>query len=104
MIVPVAIGAGVVVEGGEGAADGDAVGCGVAGDDVMGCAAGACVNATGGRAAGAGIRGGTVHGIAGATLSTRAVTNSVRRALALHRVLVGAPAAASPSVARAAGD
>ena len=33
--------------------------------------------------------GGTVHGIAGATLSTRAVTNAVRRSLALFEVLVG---------------
>ena len=32
--------------------------------------------------------GGTVHGIAGATLSTRAVTDCVRRALALYAVLV----------------
>jgi Na+-translocating ferredoxin:NAD+ oxidoreductase RnfG subunit len=39
---------------------------------------------------GPGLRvGGTVHGIAGATLSTRAVTDSVRRALALYAVLVG---------------
>jgi Na+-translocating ferredoxin:NAD+ oxidoreductase RnfG subunit len=45
--------------------------------------------------------GGSVHGIAGATLSTRAVTNSVRRALALHAVLVGSGGAAS--VARAEG-
>ncbi len=37
--------------------------------------------------------GGTVHGIAGATLSARAVTNGVRRALALYAVLVGSPAA-----------
>jgi hypothetical protein len=43
--------------------------------------------------------GGSVHGIAGATLSTRAVTNSVRRALALFAVLV-APGAAE-SVAHA---
>ena len=35
--------------------------------------------------------GGTVHGIAGATLSTRAVTNSVRRALALYEVFVAQP-------------
>jgi transcriptional regulator of nitric oxide reductase len=47
--------------------------------------------------------GGTVHGIAGATLSTRAVTNSVRRALALHEVLA-APAAAKANVAQAEGD
>ena len=46
--------------------------------------------------------GGTVHGIAGATLSTRAVTSSVRRSLATFEVLVGAPAAAA-SVARAEG-
>jgi len=39
--------------------------------------------------------GGTVHGIAGATLSTRAVTNGVRRALALYEVLVTPPAAAN---------
>jgi Na+-translocating ferredoxin:NAD+ oxidoreductase RnfG subunit len=39
--------------------------------------------------------GGTVHGIAGATLSTRAVTSSIRRSLALFQVLVpGAPAPA----------
>jgi Na+-translocating ferredoxin:NAD+ oxidoreductase RnfG subunit len=38
--------------------------------------------------------GGKVHGIAGATLSTRAVTNGVRRALALYEVLVGTPSAA----------
>jgi hypothetical protein len=47
--------------------------------------------------------GGAVHGIAGATLSTRAVTNSVRRALALYEVLA-APAAARASVARAEGS
>ena len=46
--------------------------------------------------------GGTVHGIAGATLSTRAVTNSVRRALALHAVLV-APSAAPPALRTAEG-
>jgi Na+-translocating ferredoxin:NAD+ oxidoreductase RnfG subunit len=45
--------------------------------------------------------GGAVHGIAGATLSTRAVTNSVRRALALYAVLV-APSTA-PEVAHAEG-
>ncbi|MBM4385240.1 MAG: FMN-binding protein [Deltaproteobacteria bacterium] len=44
--------------------------------------------------------GGSVHGIAGATLSTRAVTNSVRRSLALFSLLVPAPAA---SVAHAEG-
>jgi len=44
--------------------------------------------------------GGTVHGIAGATLSTRAVTDSVRRALALYAVLV-APSAATENVAHA---
>ena len=32
--------------------------------------------------------GGAIHGIAGSTLSARAVTGSVRRALALYRVLV----------------
>jgi Na+-translocating ferredoxin:NAD+ oxidoreductase RnfG subunit len=37
--------------------------------------------------------GGAVHGIAGATLSTRAVTNAVRRALALYEVLLAPPAA-----------
>ena len=37
--------------------------------------------------------GGAVHGIAGATLSTRAVTNSVRRALALFAELVPQPGA-----------
>lgn len=47
--------------------------------------------------------GGTVHGIAGATLSTRAVTNGVRRALALYEVLVPAPAPEGASFARAAG-
>jgi Na+-translocating ferredoxin:NAD+ oxidoreductase RnfG subunit len=47
--------------------------------------------------------GGAVHGIAGATLSTRAVTNSVRRALALYRVLVAAPAPAAAHVALAEG-
>jgi len=46
--------------------------------------------------------GGTVHGIAGATLSTRAVTNSVRRALALYEVLA-APAAAEADVVHAEG-
>jgi Na+-translocating ferredoxin:NAD+ oxidoreductase RnfG subunit len=45
--------------------------------------------------------GGTVHGIAGATLSTRAVTNGVRRALALYAVLVAPPSAAN--VAHAEG-
>jgi Na+-translocating ferredoxin:NAD+ oxidoreductase RnfG subunit len=35
--------------------------------------------------------GGTIHGIAGATLSARAVTGSVRRALALFDVLVRGP-------------
>lgn len=44
--------------------------------------------------------GGAIHGIAGATLSSRAVTNGVRRALALFAVLVGAPPA--PAVARTA--
>jgi Na+-translocating ferredoxin:NAD+ oxidoreductase RnfG subunit len=33
--------------------------------------------------------GGAIHGIAGSTLSARAVTGSVRRALALYQVLVG---------------
>lgn len=47
--------------------------------------------------------GGTVHGIAGATLSTRAVTNSVRRALALYEVLVAASPRAAP-VARQESD
>lgn len=46
--------------------------------------------------------GGAVHGIAGATLSTRAVTNSVRRALALYEVLA-APASASAGIAHAEG-
>jgi Na+-translocating ferredoxin:NAD+ oxidoreductase RnfG subunit len=46
--------------------------------------------------------GGTVHGIAGATLSTRAVTSSVRRSLATFEVLVGAAPVAS-KVARAEG-
>jgi Na+-translocating ferredoxin:NAD+ oxidoreductase RnfG subunit len=44
--------------------------------------------------------GGSVHGIAGATLSTRAVTNSVRRSLALFSVLVQP---APTSLARAEG-
>jgi Na+-translocating ferredoxin:NAD+ oxidoreductase RnfG subunit len=35
---------------------------------------------------------GEIHGIAGATLSARAVTAGVRRALAVYQVLVGAPA------------
>ena len=37
---------------------------------------------------------GRVHAIAGATLSARAVTRSVRRALAIHEVLVAPPALA----------
>ncbi|HEY8122464.1 MAG TPA: FMN-binding protein [Myxococcota bacterium] len=45
--------------------------------------------------------GGSVHGIAGATFSTRAVTNSVRRALALYEVL-RAPASET-NVAHAEG-
>jgi Na+-translocating ferredoxin:NAD+ oxidoreductase RnfG subunit len=47
--------------------------------------------------------GGTVHGIAGATLSTRAVTNGVRRALALYEVLVRTPPPAAANVAHAEG-
>jgi Na+-translocating ferredoxin:NAD+ oxidoreductase RnfG subunit len=39
--------------------------------------------------------GGAVHGIAGATLSTRAVTTSIRRSLALYEVLFSPPALAS---------
>jgi hypothetical protein len=35
---------------------------------------------------------GEIHGIAGSTLSARAVTAGVRRALAIYRVLVAAPA------------
>jgi Na+-translocating ferredoxin:NAD+ oxidoreductase RnfG subunit len=46
--------------------------------------------------------GGAIHGIAGATLSSRAVTSSVRRALALFAVLV-AEAPAAPAVANGAG-
>ena len=34
---------------------------------------------------------GKIHAIAGSTLSSRAVTAGVRRALALHRVLVTTP-------------
>ncbi len=34
---------------------------------------------------------GEIHAVAGATLSARAVTRSVRRALALHQVLIAAP-------------
>ncbi len=42
--------------------------------------------------------GGEIHGIAGATLSSRAVTSGVRRALALYEAFVGAPeVAAAPS-------
>ncbi len=45
---------------------------------------------------------GRIHGIAGATLSSRAVNRAVRRALALHRVLLaeddgGEPGPAGPS-------
>jgi hypothetical protein len=35
-----------------------------------------------------------IHGVVGATLSTRAVSQGVRRALAIHRVLVQTPARA----------
>ena len=41
--------------------------------------------------------GGAIHGIAGSTLSARAVSAGVRRALALHRVLVVEPEAAAPA-------
>jgi Na+-translocating ferredoxin:NAD+ oxidoreductase RnfG subunit len=44
--------------------------------------------------------GGTVHGNAGATLSTRAVTTSIRRSLALYQVLV---ANAAPPAGAAKG-
>lgn len=44
--------------------------------------------------------GGAIHGIAGSTLSSRAVAGAVRRSLALHQVLVGG---ADPAAA-AAGD
>jgi hypothetical protein len=40
--------------------------------------------------------GGDVHGIAGATLSSRAVTDAVRRSLALFEVLVPPAAPAAP--------
>ena len=39
--------------------------------------------------------GGSIHGIAGATLSSRAVTNGVRRALALHEAFLGVKAVAA---------
>jgi hypothetical protein len=38
--------------------------------------------------------GGAIHGIAGSSLSARAVTTGVRRSLALYQVLVGNPAGA----------
>ena len=47
-----------------------------------------------------------VHGVAGATLSARAVTKSVRRVLALHQILVrgNAHAAAPPATEAASSD
>lgn len=45
--------------------------------------------------------GGAIHGIAGSTLSARAVTGGVRRSLALYQVLVRGEAAAAPSVGAA---
>jgi hypothetical protein len=53
--------------------------------------------------------GGDIHGIAGATLSSRAVTTGVRRALALYEAFLGTPAVAAappvrkPSAGLAAG-
>jgi Na+-translocating ferredoxin:NAD+ oxidoreductase RnfG subunit len=41
-----------------------------------------------GRSLEAGLKPGAIHGIAGSTLSARAVTGSVRRALALYQVIV----------------
>jgi hypothetical protein len=47
---------------------------------------------------------GRVHGIAGSTLSSRAVTSGVRRALAVYEVLLrdgaGRPTASAPAAAR----
>ncbi len=39
--------------------------------------------------------GGSIHGIAGATLSSRAVTNGVRRALALYEAFLQTPPVAA---------
>lgn len=48
--------------------------------------------------------GGDIHGIAGSTLSSRAVTSGIRRALALHAVLVdGATAGTGPAEAGTTG-
>jgi hypothetical protein len=48
--------------------------------------------------------GGDIHGIAGSTLSSRAVTSGIRRALALHAVLVdGATAGTGPAEAATTG-
>lgn len=46
---------------------------------------------------------GRIHGIAGATLSSRAVNRAVRRALALHRVLLAEEEAEEPGPGRSAG-
>jgi len=49
--------------------------------------------------------GGTIHGIAGSTLSSRAVTSGVRRALALFEVVVrGGDDAPAPEGGEVAGD
>jgi hypothetical protein len=45
--------------------------------------------------------GGDIHGIAGSTLSSRAVTSGIRRALALHAVLVGGATAQASGGAEA---
>lgn len=49
--------------------------------------------------------GGSIHGIAGATLSSQAVTKGVRRALALYEIFRGTPAFAAsvPAVAKPTG-
>ena len=49
--------------------------------------------------------GGSIHGIAGSTLSSRAVTNGVRRALALYEAFLKAPpVVAAPPPAGATGS
>jgi hypothetical protein len=45
-----------------------------------------------------------VHGVVGATLSARAVTESVRRVLALYNVLVASVDSPAPIVERSAPD